>query len=153
LNATLKKFGYPDNLVGEYEHWYVLVRPEQVTLGALVLFEKSKAHSFSQIPPESFTEFRKVVSDAETILASNFRYDKLNYLMLMMVDPEVHFHLIPRYSMDRSFGSIHFKDSGWPALPDLGQINDVSAEDMAELVSMLKKQFSAQASSHDSSRS
>jgi diadenosine tetraphosphate (Ap4A) HIT family hydrolase len=147
---TLKKFGYPGNLVREYDHWFVLVRPEQVTLGALVLIEKSGAHSFSQIPPESFAELGRVITDAETILAAEFRYDKLNYLMLMMVDPEVHFHLIPRYSEGRSFGSINFKDWGWPGLPELGQINDVPVEVVVELVSRLQLQFSQRASSQDS---
>lgn len=144
---TLKKFGYPGNLVREYEHWLVLVRPEQVTLGALVLMEKSGVHNFSKIAPESFVEFGRVVTDAENILATEFQYDRLNYLMLMMVDPEVHFHLIPRYSEDRSFSSIIFKDSGWPALPELGHVNEVPDEIMAELVTMLQIQFSKRASS------
>ncbi len=138
---TLKKFGYPGSLVREYEHWLVLVRPEQVTLGALILIEKSGAHSFSKVPPESFVEFGQVVTDAENILATEFQYDKLNYLMLMMADPEVHFHLIPRYSKGRFFSSINFEDSGWPALPALDRVNEVPDEIMAELVTMLKARF------------
>lgn len=138
---TLKKFGYPGSLVREYDHWLVLVRPEQVSLGSMVLIEKSGVHSFSKIPQESFVEFGQVVTDAENILAAEFRYDKLNYLMLMMADPEVHFHLIPRYSEDRSFNTINFKDSGWPALPALDQVNEVPDEIMAELVTMLQARF------------
>ena len=37
MNATLTKFGYPGTLLHESEHWCVLMRPQQVTLGALVL--------------------------------------------------------------------------------------------------------------------
>ena len=33
---TMLKFGYPDSLVHEYAHWVVLIRPKQVTMGALV---------------------------------------------------------------------------------------------------------------------
>jgi diadenosine tetraphosphate (Ap4A) HIT family hydrolase len=39
--------------------------------------------------------------------------------MLMMVDPNVHFHVIPRYAGSRSLGGIAFADSGWPGPPDL----------------------------------
>ena len=36
-NATILKFGYPQNLIHEGRHWAVLVRPAQPTLGSLVL--------------------------------------------------------------------------------------------------------------------
>jgi diadenosine tetraphosphate (Ap4A) HIT family hydrolase len=39
--------------------------------------------------------------------------------MLMMVDPHVHFHILPRYAGERRFGAIDFEDKGWPGLPDL----------------------------------
>ena len=42
-NETMRKFGYPDTLIREYEHWVVLLRPAQVTLGSLVLAAKSDA--------------------------------------------------------------------------------------------------------------
>ena len=41
MNPTIEKFGYPTTLIREYEHWLVLLRPEQVTLGSLVLAAKS----------------------------------------------------------------------------------------------------------------
>ncbi len=37
MNKTIVRFGYPATLVAEYEHWVVLLRPEQPTLGSLVL--------------------------------------------------------------------------------------------------------------------
>ena len=37
MNVTMQKFGYPDTLIAEYDHWVVLLRPSQVTLGSLVL--------------------------------------------------------------------------------------------------------------------
>ena len=40
--------------------------------------------------------------------------------MLMMVDPNVHFHVIPRYSEPRSWNGIEFPDAGWPGPPQLG---------------------------------
>jgi diadenosine tetraphosphate (Ap4A) HIT family hydrolase len=48
------------------------------------------------------------------------QYERINYLMLMMVDPHVHYHVIPRYSTSRTFNGVEFVDAGWPALPQLG---------------------------------
>ena len=33
-----------------------------------------------------------------------------NYLMLMMVDPHVHFHVIPRYAAPQRFEDVDFPD-------------------------------------------
>ena len=34
MNATLEKFGWPATLVKEFDHWVVLARPAQPTLGS-----------------------------------------------------------------------------------------------------------------------
>jgi diadenosine tetraphosphate (Ap4A) HIT family hydrolase len=36
-----------------------------------------------------------------------------------MVDPDVHFHVIPRYSDQREFAGAAFPDTGWPGPPKL----------------------------------
>lgn len=118
-HATLIRFGYPDSLIAEYDHWAVLLRPKQATLGALVLAAKSEAQAYGGLPAEAFTEQAKVVSDIETALRAAFGYDKLNYLMLMMVDKEVHFHVLPRYAEPKEFEGVLFGDPGWPGPPDL----------------------------------
>ena len=46
-------------------------------------------------------------------------YERINYLMLMMVDPDVHFHVIPRYSTPRELAGQVFNDAGWPGPPAL----------------------------------
>ena len=97
LNPTIEKFGYPATLVREYEHWLVLLRPAQPTLGSLVLAAKSDATAYSELPPQAFAEQALAVAAIERSLARFTSYEKINYLMLMMVDPNVHFHVIPRY--------------------------------------------------------
>ena len=53
-------------------------------------------------------------------LAGFCDYERINYLMLMMVDPNVHFHVIPRYSGARVVRTAStFADAGWPGPPDL----------------------------------
>jgi hypothetical protein len=41
INAKQLKFGHPRTLVHDYPHCGVVVRPEQVTLGSLVLVCKT----------------------------------------------------------------------------------------------------------------
>src|SRR5678816_1306234 len=98
MNSTIEKFGYPATLLREFEHWVVLLRPAQVTLGSLVLAAKSDATAFSDLPDEAFAEQAVAVRSIETALRSFCDYERINYLMLMMVDPNVHFHVLPRYS-------------------------------------------------------
>ena len=56
MHATLLKFGYPGTVLHESAFWCVLRRPQQVTLGALVLCAKSDAPTFSQLPAAAFAE-------------------------------------------------------------------------------------------------
>ena len=119
MNATMQKFGYPESLVKEHHHWCVLLRPQQVTLGSLVIAAKSDVTAFSDLPPTAFAELSIVVTEIERSLKRFMPYDRINYLMLMMVDPHVHMHVLPRYAMPQVFDGVEFNDPGWPALPDL----------------------------------
>jgi diadenosine tetraphosphate (Ap4A) HIT family hydrolase len=127
LNATMEKFGAPATLIRDYGHWAVLLRPGQVTLGSLVLICKEPATAFSMISGAAFAELQLITGHIEGMLRRKFNYDKINYLMLMMVDPDVHFHVIPRYETAREFSGQAFIDRGWPGPPDLININITDA--------------------------
>jgi diadenosine tetraphosphate (Ap4A) HIT family hydrolase len=127
-HATLRKFGYPQNLLHEGEHWAVLVRPQQPTLGSLVLCATSNSVRFGDLEPEAFAEQGRLIARIEQTLATFCSHEKVNYLMLMMVDPHVHFHVVPRYSGERNWEGISFPDSGWPGLPDLGKATSSSEQ-------------------------
>ncbi|MCO6426874.1 HIT family protein [Nitrosomonas communis] len=123
FNGTMQKFGAPDTVIHQYAHWSVLLRPAQLTLGAMVLVAHEPAQAFSELSPASFMELHQVTGYIESALKKAFQYDKLNYLMLMMVDPDVHFHVIPRYAHSKQFNSQEFVDAGWPGVPNFGHIN------------------------------
>ena len=137
INQTTIRFGYPETLVREYQYWTVLLREQQVTLGSLVLCAKSDATEFSALTPNAFVEMDEVIKDIERVLKSGFEYDKINYLMLMMVDPNVHFHVIPRYAEERSACGLKIKDSGWPAAPNLGDARELNAVERDKLCSYM----------------
>ena len=138
MNATMKKFGYPDTCVKEFHQWVVLLRPQQVTLGSLLLICREEATAFSQISLEAFGELPEIIREMEASISRAFAYNKINYLMLMMVDPEVHFHVIPRYDAPRTFLEQQFLDQGWPGPPALKSPNEISPEMNKEIVAHLK---------------
>ena len=128
MNETLKKFGYPETLVREFDRWVVVLRPKQVTLGSLVLVCKEPVTALSAVSPDGFSELAEVTRQMEDTLARAFQYDKINYLLLMMVDPDVHFHVLPRYAGPRRFGDMEFTDTNWPGPPDLTNIIESAPE-------------------------
>jgi diadenosine tetraphosphate (Ap4A) HIT family hydrolase len=141
ISQTIEKFGYPHSLVREYEHWVVLARPAQVTLGSLVLAAKGDATAYGQLPAAAFGEQSEVVGAIETALHAFVSYERINYLMLMMVDPNVHFHVIPRYSHSRHWSGVEFADSGWPGPPDLKSAIALDVAQVAALVGELRQHF------------
>ncbi|MAF28422.1 MAG: HIT family protein [Croceicoccus sp.] len=141
MNETMRKFGYPATLVAEFEHWTVLLRPAQPTLGSLVLAAKSDVTALSDLSAEAHAEMKAASTAIERALRDFTGYAKINYLMLMMVDPHVHAHVIPRYEGSRQFEGVDFPDAGWPKLPDLGTAVTLDEDQIASLVTALKTRF------------
>jgi diadenosine tetraphosphate (Ap4A) HIT family hydrolase len=137
-NATARKFGHPATLVRALDHWLVLVRPAQVTLGSLVLVCTDEARRFSAISPAAFAELATATREIEESLSAFRPFDRINYLMLMMVDPDVHFHVIPRYAAAQEFDGTLYPDAGWPGPPDLGAAVTPDDDRRGRLVAALK---------------
>jgi diadenosine tetraphosphate (Ap4A) HIT family hydrolase len=138
MNDTIRRFGYPASLIAEYEHWVVLLRPAAPTLAALVLAAKGEAIAYGDLPAAAFAEQALVVAGIEQALRRAVDPARINYLMLMMVDPHVHFHVIPRYDGSRRRGADDYPDAGWPKLPDLAAAVPLSADQVSDQVAWLK---------------
>lgn len=139
INATIAKFGHPATCIAEYLHWVVLVRPQAVTLGSLVIAARSEATAFGELHPAAFTELAAVIGQVEHALFAFTAYEKLNYMMLMMVDPHVHFHVFPRYEGIRSFEGDVFPDAGWPNIPVLADARTLNPAMIATTVEALRE--------------
>ena len=139
MNDTIQRFGYPATLIAEYDHWVVLLRPAQPTAGALVLAAKSEAEAFGALPPAAFAELATIIPATEAALKAAVDYAKINYLMLMMQDRHVHFHVLPRYEGTRTLAGVTVPDAGWPAAPALGEAVKLGDEHVAALVAELKR--------------
>jgi diadenosine tetraphosphate (Ap4A) HIT family hydrolase len=138
VNETIRRFGYPATLIAEYAHWVVLLRPAQPTLGSLILAAKGEATAFSDLDSAAFAELQQAVRDIERVLADAVGYTKINYLMLMMVDPHVHFHVIPRYEGERSACGVAVRDAGWPKVPVMGEAIALSEEQIQAVSAWLR---------------
>lgn len=118
-NPTEIKFGDPQTRIAQTAYWTVLLRPKQPTLGSLVLVCREPAHAFSELSAGAYADLRTVIRAIEPMLRDVTDYERINYLMLMMVDPDVHFHVLPRYAASRDFDGTEFGDAGWPGPPRL----------------------------------
>lgn len=138
MNDTIRKFGYPSSLLHEYARWVVLLRPAQPTLGSLVLACKEEATSLGAVSSAAYAEISTAIADLERALRQAFDFRKINYLALMMVDPHVHFHVIPRYSEPREFDGVRCEDAAWPRPPDLSRTIPLTAAQMSALQARLR---------------
>jgi diadenosine tetraphosphate (Ap4A) HIT family hydrolase len=143
MNPTAVKFGHPETLLAEWPHWAVLLRPAQVTIGSLVLVCRDPVQRFGAISPEAAMELRDVVASIESALGECLRFDRINYLMLMMVDPDVHFHVIPRYAAPRSYAGSDFADPFWPGPPDVTRGQPLAAATREQLTRDLRARFAS----------
>jgi diadenosine tetraphosphate (Ap4A) HIT family hydrolase len=142
-NPTAVNFGFPHTTVAETDHWLVLVRPKQPTFGSLVLVCKEEAQAFSDLSQAAFCDLQTAVRGIERLLQSAVGYAKINYLMLMMVDPDVHFHVIPRYDGVREHDGQVFPDSGWPGPPALGSAVELSRQTLESLAAAWRREWRA----------
>jgi diadenosine tetraphosphate (Ap4A) HIT family hydrolase len=114
--SALGKFSLSANLLWKAERWIVALRPQQVTLGALVLLPRRPIPDFDQVTPTEASTLFEVVAKCQGLLRHTFDADKFNLIAAMMKDNFVHFHLIPRYATPQQFGGSTWTDSDWPTL-------------------------------------
>lgn len=136
-SPTALKFGYPRTQVAQTDRWIVLVRPQQPTFGSLVLVCKEPAQAFSELSAEAFADLKVAIAGIEALLRDLVGYERINYLMLMMVDKDVHFHVVPRYDGTREHAGRSYADAGWPGPPQLATHVALDEDEAARLASEL----------------
>ena len=138
-NRTETKFGDPAGRIAQTEGWTVLLRPKQPTLASLVVICREPVLAFADVSTAAFAELRDVVRTLEAVLREVVAYERINYLMLMMVDPDVHLHVIPRYAGVRHYAGLEFADAGWPGQPTLDAAASLDAATTDALIATLRE--------------
>jgi diadenosine tetraphosphate (Ap4A) HIT family hydrolase len=119
MSEFKEKFKTEELLIFETEYWIWSLRPVQATLGAGILSLKRECKTFSELIQDEFSDLGNIITVIEKTLKKSFNYDIMNYLMLMMIDKQVHYHIIPRYKNGIDFARQDWIDFGWPGVPNL----------------------------------
>lgn len=119
MNDFYEKFRVKDLLIYKTKYWTWSLRPKQITLASSVLSLNRQAATFSKVSAEEFQDLKNIVGIIEKGIKKAFGYDIMNYLMLMMVDHQVHYHVIPRYSKKVVFNTENWEDESWPKPPNV----------------------------------
>jgi len=137
LTDFKRKFKTEELKIYETEYWLWSLRPHQATLGAGILSLKRECPSFGELNQEEFSDLNNIIKVIEDTISQVFRHDIMNYLMLMMLDKQVHYHVIPRYEKEVVlFGDV-WKDSSWPSIPNLAG-NPLEFDKLIEISSFIR---------------
>lgn len=127
LKFKINEFKFYEN-----DDWVVLLNRFQPTLGASILYNKFQAFSIDQFTSIQAISFHETQKKVKTALELAFKPEKLNFLILMMVDPVFHMHIVPRYAKNRVLNKQQFTDNGWPGLPIM-KPTDVNRETLNQI--------------------
>lgn len=141
FDEVYEKFGGDASLVGETAYWSVLVRPKQVTIGSLVLLAKESVLQLHELSNDALADLGEVTRRLEGALAAVVAHDKINYLLLMMKDPQLHFHVLPRRESSIELFGAQWTDSNWPKPPVMSEVVTDDEEVVARLRTRLAENF------------
>lgn len=114
-----EKFRIEELAVLETEHWVWSVRPMQPTIGCGILSMKRPAEAVSEMTEEEGADMTHMIRVIEKVLQEAFGYQRIHYILYMLEDFHVHYHVIPRYDSEKIFEGQVYVDSTWPKLPAL----------------------------------
>lgn len=117
----LKKFNVNNNILLKTKYWSWILRESHPTLGSTVLMINRECYELNELTSEEILDYHRIVKVIEETLKSLFEYSQINYFQLMMLDRNLHIHIIPRYSQDKYYENEKWADENYPGLPDLSK--------------------------------
>lgn len=124
--ATFRSTFRLDELtISSDERWTISVRPAQPTLGSLVISATQQHLDFQDLSAEEQAALTQTFARVEHLAVQDLGATRINLLCLMMKDPIVHFHVLPRYPDRRSRFGVTWDDAGWPGPPELGAVHEL----------------------------
>lgn len=114
-----EKFAIEELKIIEYKSWTWSLRPEQPTIGSTIISNNQNYTSFASLSPTDIIDYALFIKEIDKSLRKSLNPDKINYLTLMMIDDNLHTHIIPRYKKIKLYEENYYKDKAWPKLPNL----------------------------------
>ncbi len=133
------------DILFEGKYWQIYLAPSQRYLGTCVVVLKRYSKNLRELETAEWIEFSEIVKMLEECIKKTFNPTLFNWSCFMnsayRVDPpnpEVHWHLIPRYNYNIIFEGLEFTD------PDFGYIprpieRKIPKVIMDKIISKLKK--------------
>jgi diadenosine tetraphosphate (Ap4A) HIT family hydrolase len=134
----INKFKIEKYLITYTETWLISLRPLQPTIGSLVLSVNRKCKAFSDLNENEGSDLIRAFKIIEKLYKNTLKPNKINYLALMMVDEQVHYHVIPRYKSAIQFNKEEYIDKNWPGPPELTPL-EFSSGNFIDLSTYLKQ--------------
>jgi diadenosine tetraphosphate (Ap4A) HIT family hydrolase len=130
-------------LITERKYWNIFLAPSQRYLGTCVIAIKRHCSNLSELEDVEWMEFSKIVREMEIIIQNLFKPTLFNWSCFKNAayrsdnpDPEVHWHLIPRYNCEIEYHGIKFED------PDFGYIpQPITREIPKKVMDNILKEF------------
>lgn len=130
------------NLVYDTEFWKIILNDDQIYLGRCVVVLKRKCRDLSGLSHEEALDFLdNVVVKMEQSLRESFGADMFNWTCLMnnayqeeSPNPQVHWHLRPRYRKQVGFAGEIFTDPNFGHHYERGAERIVDEKTMKEII-------------------
>ncbi|MCQ0090536.1 hypothetical protein [Roseovarius sp. M141] len=134
MELFVQKFRTQELSFAEPQGWQLSLRPAQTTLGAMILSVQSGARDLTALDAQEAQGMSQGFALAEHLARSHFGAVRINILCLMMQDPIVHFHILPRYDQTVGRYDKQWTDADWPRPPHIS----TDAADEVILMRMLE---------------
>ena len=120
LEAFRSAFRLDELTVDEGPHWVTSVRPGQITLGSMVVSSSQGLLDFTDLTDTSSAALGAAFGMVERLARERFGAVRVNFIALMMKDPVIHFHALPRYDRSIEWYGRVWEDVDWPGPPTFG---------------------------------
>lgn len=111
-------------LITEKSYWNIHLAPSQRYLGTCVIVIKRQCNNLSELRSEEWAEFSVIVQEMENTLNRLFKPTLFNWscfknaaFRVKNPNPQVHWHLIPRYKDLTVFEGVKFEDLDFGYIP------------------------------------
>lgn len=134
------------DLIYSTSHWDVRLNSNQKYLGRCAVVLKRPCATLSEVTEKEMLDFLRVIKNLEKILKKAFDASMFNWACSMNFayqvnppNPQVHWHIIPRYIRPVEFKGKTFRDEHF-GYRSISEVDVVSDDMLGAIVNALQKQ-------------
>ena len=131
----------PRGIIGETELWTLVLNTDQSLLGRCFLALKRPETDVTALTDDELRDLWAAARRVRAALGKLWAPDHFNYAFLMNVEPQAHFHIIPRYRDRREFLGGTYVDPGFGGHYTVGPERILSDDAYAGVIDALRRAF------------